>query len=73
MAADTTFEQWVNVKITDKQLADKLDAMCESDERDRSKFIRWLIDQEWKRREGQAHWVGNEATPLPLKQKAVTA
>lgn len=44
------FEQWVHVKITDKELAEQLDAICESDQRDRSKTLRWLIQEEWKRR-----------------------
>jgi hypothetical protein len=66
------FEQWVHVKITDRELAEQLDAMSESDQRDRSKLIRWLIGQEWKRRNGQAHWVGNVSEPLPVvKVKAV--
>ena len=65
------FEQWVHVKITDKELAEQLDAMSESDKRDRSKMVRWLIEQEWKRRNSQAHWVGNVDEQLPIK--AVTA
>lgn len=66
MANETKFEDWVHVKITEKELAEKLDAMVESDRRDRSKFMRWLIEQEWKRRNGQAHWVGNPVEPLPI-------
>lgn len=65
------FEQWVHVKITDRELAEQLDAMSESDQRDRSKLVRWLISQEWKRRNGQAHWVGNVSEPLPIEVKAV--
>jgi metal-responsive CopG/Arc/MetJ family transcriptional regulator len=60
------YEEWVHVKITDKELADQLDAMVEADHRDRSKFIRFLIEQEWRRRNGQAHWIGNPAEPLPI-------
>ena len=55
------FEQWVHVKITDKSLAEKLDQMSAEDMRDRSKFFRWLIQQEWNRRYPQlAHVVGQE-------------
>lgn len=56
--ATKKFEQWVHVKITDKKLAEQLDAMAESDQRDRSKILRWLIAQEWNRR--NAHWVGDD-------------
>lgn len=66
MADKNKFEDWVHVKITERELAEKLDAMVEADRRDRSKFLRWLIEQEWKRRNGQAHWVGNPAEPLPI-------
>jgi metal-responsive CopG/Arc/MetJ family transcriptional regulator len=56
------FEQWVHVKITDKSLAEKLDKMSAEDMRDRSKFFRWLIQQEWNRRYPQmAHVVGEES------------
>jgi hypothetical protein len=44
---------WVHVKILNKELVEKLDEMSNSDERDRSKFIRWLIQQEWIRRNSQ--------------------
>lgn len=49
------FEQWIHVKVTNKELMEKLDQMSDSDERDRSKFIRWLIQQEWARRSSEAH------------------
>lgn len=62
--AKTKFEDWVHVKITERELAEKLDAMVEADRRDRSKFLRWLIEQEWRRRNGQAHWVGDVSVPL---------
>ena len=66
MANKNKFEQWVHVKITDAEMAEQLDAMSDSDQRDRSKFVRWLIQQEWKRRNSQAHWVGNVVEPLPI-------
>ena len=49
------FEKWVHVKITDAKLAEKLDVMSVSDQRDRSKFIRWLIQQEWIRRNSRGY------------------
>jgi metal-responsive CopG/Arc/MetJ family transcriptional regulator len=49
------FEQWIHVKITNKELVEKLDQMSDSDERDRSKFVRWLIQQEWIRRNSNGH------------------
>lgn len=60
------YEDWIHVKITEKELAEQLDAMVESDQLDRSKMVRRLIRQEWNRRNGQAHWVGNIAEPLPI-------
>lgn len=65
--AEKKFEDWVHVKITEKELSEQLDAMVESDRRDRSKLVRWLIEQEWKRRNSQAHWVGNASEPLEIK------
>jgi hypothetical protein len=47
------FEQWIHVKVTNKDLMEKLDQMSNSDERDRSKFIRWLIQREWARRSSE--------------------
>ena len=44
------FEQWIHVKVTNREIVERLDLMCDFDERDRSKFIRWLIQQEWARR-----------------------
>jgi len=49
------FEQWIHVKVTNEDLIEKLDQMSDSDERDRSKFIRWLIKQEWTRRSSEAY------------------
>lgn len=65
--SDERFEQWIHVKITDRELAEQLDAMTESDKRDRSKMVRWLIEQEWRRRNSQAHWIGDVVDPLPVK------
>lgn len=59
MRQQDKFERWIHIKITDKELAEQLDAMSESDQRDRSKFLRWLIQQEWARRNSQAHWIGD--------------
>jgi hypothetical protein len=55
--ADEKFEDWAHVKFTEREIADQLDAMVSEDGTDRSKFMRWLIRQEWKRRAGGAHWV----------------
>jgi len=44
------FEIQINILITEKDLADKLDEMVMSDDSDRSKFVRRLIRQEWGRR-----------------------
>ncbi len=49
------FEQWIHVKVTNKDLMEKLDQMSDSDERDRSKFIRWLIQREWVRRSSESY------------------
>jgi hypothetical protein len=56
------FGCWVHVKITNKELVEKLDEMSNSDERDRSKFIRWLIQQEWTRRNSQTFFADNPST-----------
>jgi metal-responsive CopG/Arc/MetJ family transcriptional regulator len=74
--ADKKFETWVHVKITDKELAEQLDAMSDADLRDRSKMVRWLIQQEWQRRNrnSQAHYVGDygaHALPIAIKTEAV--
>lgn len=62
------YEDWAHIKITDKELADQLDAMVASDLSDRSKFVRWLIRQEWLRRNQGVHWVqAKESEPQPLK------
>ena len=66
MADKAKFEDWVHVKITDKELAKQLDAMVESDQLDRSKMMRRLIRQEWNRRNGQAHWVESIVEPLSI-------
>lgn len=50
MTEATNTKPWLHVKITDHTLFKKLDAMSAADERDRSKFVRWLIQQEWERR-----------------------
>ncbi len=49
------FEKWIHVKITNPELVEKLEVMSISDQRDRSKFLRWLIQQEWNRRKLQTH------------------
>jgi metal-responsive CopG/Arc/MetJ family transcriptional regulator len=59
--AEKKFEQWVHMKITDRELAEQLDAMVEANQQDRSKFLRWLIRQEWNRRNAQVHWVTSVA------------
>jgi metal-responsive CopG/Arc/MetJ family transcriptional regulator len=64
--AEEKYEVWVHVKITEKELAEQLDAMVESDQLDRSKMVRRLIRQEWNRRNGQAHWMGSVAEPLSI-------
>lgn len=72
--ANDKYEDWVHVKITDKELSDQLDAMVESDKRDRSKMVRWLIEQEWRRRNSQAHLFSiNVTEPIPATLKAVAS
>ena len=51
------FEKWIHVKITDPDLVEKLDVMSMSDQRDRSKFLRLLIQQEWNRRNLHTHFL----------------
>lgn len=68
--ADNKFEDWVHVKITDKELAEQLDAMVESDQLDRSKMMRRLIRQEWNRRNGQAHWIDAQLSDVKLVNRA---
>jgi hypothetical protein len=36
-------------------------------------MVRRLIRQEWIRRNGQAHWVGNVVEPLPIVVKQAVA
>lgn len=64
MAKEETGEVWVNIKITDVELAEQLDAMVEADDSDRSKFIRNLIRREFLRRQGAGHWVGDLSAPV---------
>ena len=66
------YENWVHVKITEKELAEQLDAMVESDQLDRSKMVRRLIRQEWIRRNGQAHY-SDVISPLPIVIKQAVA
>jgi hypothetical protein len=47
---DQKFELWLNVKITDRALAKKLESMCEADKRTRSNFVRLLIANEFDAR-----------------------
>ncbi len=47
---DEKFELWLNVKITDHVLAEKLQSMCEADKRTRSNFVRLLIANEFDAR-----------------------
>lgn len=56
------FEDWVHLKITDRELAEQLDAMVAADMTDRSKFMRQLIRQEFLRRARGAHWVQVDPT-----------
>lgn len=44
------FEFWLNVKITDRTLAEQLEVMCEADKRTRSDFVRLLISKEFNER-----------------------
>ncbi len=55
---------WVNVKFTEPELVEQLDAMVEADDSDRSKFVRNLIRREFLRRQGQGHWVGDPNAPV---------
>ena len=62
------FEKWIHVKITDPELVEKLDVMSISDQRDRSKFLRWLIQQEWKRRNLHTHFLGEGLLMQDVKE-----
>jgi|GEM_PF-5328144 len=44
------FEFWLNVKITDRVLAEQLEAMRKTDKRTRSDFVRLLIAKEFNER-----------------------
>jgi hypothetical protein len=44
------FELWLNVKITDRTLVEKLESMREVDKRTRSDFVRLLIVKEFDER-----------------------
>lgn len=57
-------ELWVNVKFTEPELVEQLDAMVAEDDSDRSKFIRNLIRREFLRRQGGAHWTGDAWAPV---------
>lgn len=57
------FEDWVHLKITEKELSEQLDAMVSADDLDRSKFVRRLIRQEFARRQ-QPHWVNPIDQPV---------
>ena len=61
MADELKFEDWTHTKITERDLSEQLDAMVTSDGTDRSKFVRWLIRQEYKRRTAGVHWVQVQA------------
>lgn len=47
---DNKFELWLNVKITERALAEQLEVMCEADKRTRSDFVRLLIAKEFNER-----------------------
>lgn len=58
---------FVNVDFSkDLELLDSLDQMVETDDTDRSKFMRKLVRQEKLRREGKLP----EQLPLPIEPKA---
>ncbi len=44
------FELWLNIKITDLTLVEKLEAMRKADKRTRSDFVRLLIAKEFDER-----------------------
>jgi len=73
MADTKSFEQWVNIKITDPNLVDDLDKMVADDESDRSKFIRRLIRQEKARRQQLSLPIGITAARKSSKTAAATA
>jgi len=61
----------VNVDLTNfPELAKALDEMCVADQRDRSKFVRFLIQQEWGRRQQLALPL---PTPTPRSKKQSVA
>jgi len=47
---DNKFELWLNVKITERALAEQLEVMCKADKRTRSGFVRLLIAKEFNER-----------------------
>ncbi len=56
------FEEWLHAKFTEKQRDTwhHFVTMADAHQGGRSAFIRWLIDQEWERRQQGAHWVGGK-------------
>lgn len=69
--AEDNFVTWVNIKISDRELLEKLDAMCEADDRSRSYFLRQLVKQEFARRTAKLAQDGrkNSTDGLKIVQK----
>ena len=67
---DQKFVTWVNIKISDRELLEQLDAMCEADERSRSDFMRRLVKHEFARRAANLAQGGENSTNgLKIAQK----
>ncbi len=64
------FEAWLHAKFTekDRELWEHFVQMATAHQGGKSAFIRWLIDQEWARRNMTPHWVGAEGGTKQGKQ-----
>lgn len=67
---DNKFELWLNVKITERALAEQLEVMCEADKRTRSDFVRLLIAKEFNERvANQSHGIDSKKVKAQKQQK----
>jgi len=67
---DNKFELWLNVKITERALAEQLEVMCKADKRTRSDFVRLLIAKEFNERVAdQSQGIDTEKIKTQKQQK----
>jgi hypothetical protein len=71
---DNKFELWLNVKITERALAEQLEVMCKADKRTRSDFVRLLIAKEFNERVAdQSQGIDTEKIKAQRQQKKSVA